>query len=63
MHFLGEATGPPPPPPPANKATACLFIAIVCRQLKVILPVLPVFGRTLQTTTTTEVFASVRNSR
>ena len=35
---------------------------IVCHLLKVILPVLPIFGRTLQTATKAQVFASVRNS-
>ena len=41
-----------------DKATACLFIGIVCRLLKVIFTVLPI----LQTRTKAEVFASVRNS-
>ena len=39
--------GAPPPPLDPNKTTARLFIAIVCHLLKVIPPLLQIFGRAL----------------
>ena len=54
QNFLREAPGPPikggPPPPRCpDKTTARLFIGIVRRPLKVIFPLLQIFGRTLAT--------------
>ena len=60
QNFLGEVTGPPIKGWPLfhacglDKTTACLFIGTVRRLLKVILHVLPIFGRTLQTATKTD---------
>ena len=53
QNFLGEAPEPPikvgpPPPRGPDKTTACLFVSMVHCLLKVILLLLPVFGRTLQ---------------
>ena len=50
--FLGEALGPPnkrwaPPLCGPDEITAHLFIGIVLHLLEVILPQLPIFGRTL----------------
>ena len=52
QNVLGEAPGPPVKggPPPSHgpdKTTARLFVVIVRRLLKVVLPLLQIFGRTL----------------